>query len=82
MAKAFTYSRLPEHQVAIYYDGGDRTGEIISAVAVVLEPNRSFRFTVFFFNKFCFIFQAIDPDHQSGVSWSVSSRYLPLFYFF
>lgn len=42
MAKAFTYSRLPEHQVAIYYDGGDRTGEIISAVAVVLEPNRSF----------------------------------------
>ena len=42
MAKAFTYSRLPEHQVAIYYDGGDRTGAIISAVAVVLEPNRSF----------------------------------------
>lgn len=34
MAKAFTYSRLPEHQVAIYYEGGDRTGEIISAVAV------------------------------------------------
>lgn len=27
MAKAFTYSRLPEHQVAIYYDGGERTGD-------------------------------------------------------
>lgn len=24
MAKAFTYSRLPEHQVAVYYDGSDK----------------------------------------------------------
>ena len=28
MAKAFTYSRLPEHQVAVYYDGSDKTGAI------------------------------------------------------
>lgn len=26
MAKAFTYSRLPEHQVAVYYDGSDKAG--------------------------------------------------------
>lgn len=25
MAKAFTYSRLPEHQVSVYYDGNDKT---------------------------------------------------------
>lgn len=28
MAKAFTYSRLPEHQVAVYYDGSDKAGAI------------------------------------------------------
>ena len=28
MAKAFTYSRLPEHQVAVYYDGSDKAGVI------------------------------------------------------
>ena len=27
MAKAFTYSRLPEHQVAVYYDGSDKAGD-------------------------------------------------------
>ena len=29
MAKAFTYSRLPEHQVSVYYDGNDKTGRCI-----------------------------------------------------
>ena len=28
MAKAFTYSRLPEHQVAVYYNGSDKTGKL------------------------------------------------------
>ena len=27
MAKAFTYSRLPEHQVAVYLDEHDKTGK-------------------------------------------------------
>ncbi|KAL9962945.1 hypothetical protein ACROYT_G032103 [Oculina patagonica] len=27
MAKAFTYTRVPEHQVAVYYDGSDKAGK-------------------------------------------------------
>ena len=29
MAKAFTYSRVPEHQIAVYYDGSDKAGVLI-----------------------------------------------------
>lgn len=35
MAKAFTYSRLPEHQVAVYYDGSDKAGAIFKRLQLI-----------------------------------------------
>ena len=37
MAMAFTYSRLPEHQVAAYYDGSDKAGAIF-ILAQIVKP--------------------------------------------
>ena len=47
MAKAFTYSRLPEHQVAVYYDGSDKaaynfTGFSGSFINLLKPPNPTY----------------------------------------
>ena len=39
MAKVFTYSRLPEHQVAVYFDEHDKTGKrVLEMRAASNEP--------------------------------------------
>lgn len=41
MAKAFTYSRLPEHQVAVYYEGSDKKGKRFSSASAAFSCFRT-----------------------------------------
>lgn len=88
MAKAFTYSRLPEHQVAVYYDGSDKTGDKFYPTELNrASKNGEFcndvnpRFVIALYQVY-FIFQTVDLDHQSGISWNVSSLSHPSFFSF
>lgn len=54
--KAFTYSRLPEHQVAVYYDGSDKAGVVVGRCEFIriFEATKSYS-NLMAFSYLCFL---------------------------